>query len=141
MRRIALVVAILLACLLPAGVAQAQFGAPSAPQELTQPPPAPPQKANDLDDGGLSTLQIVLIIGGAVAVLALIAFVIVRDARRAAPVDDHPRRDGGTRGGGSGGAPKNASLSEIRARERQQAKRQKAKAKQVREQRKRNRPR
>jgi hypothetical protein len=138
MHRIALVAAVLLACLLPAGVAHAQFGAPTAPQQLTQPPPAPAQD-NDVDDGGLSALQIVLIIGGAVAVLALIAFVIVRDARRAAPVEDHPRRDGP--GKSSGGPAKNASMSEIRARERQQAKRQKAKAKQVRAQRKRNRPR
>ena len=88
MHRIALFAAILALCLVPAGAAQAQFGAPNAPDGLTQPPPPPPPEAETFDDGGLSTLQPVLIFGGAALVLALIAFVIVRDARRAAPVDE-----------------------------------------------------
>lgn len=144
MHRIALLAAILVLCLVPAGVAQAQFGAPSAPDGLTQPPPPPPQQADDFDDdGGLSTLQIVLIFGGAVLVLALIAFVIVRDARRSAPADERPRREGANppHGKTAGGGPAhNSSMSEIRARERQQAKRAKAKARNVRQQRKKNRP-
>jgi hypothetical protein len=144
MHRIALLAAILVLCLVPAGVAQAQFGAPQAPQQLTQPPPPPPPEAEKFDDGGLSTLQIVLIFGGATLVLALIGFVIVRDARRRAPVDEKPRRDGSVparaRAGG-GGPAHNSSMAEIRARERQQAKRAKSKAKNVRQQRKKNRPR
>jgi hypothetical protein len=142
MHRIALVAAILALCLVPAGVAQAQFGAPNAPQELTTPPPPPPPKAQKFDDGGISTLQTVLIFGGATLVLSLIAFVIVRDARRAAPVDERPRRDGANPSHAKAGAPgHNSSMSEIRARERAQAKRAKAKARNVRQQRKKNRPR
>jgi hypothetical protein len=144
MHRIALLAAILVLCLVPTGVAQAQFGAPNAPEQLTKPPPPPPPEADKFDDGGLSTLQIVLIFGGATLVLALIGFVIVRDARRRAPVDEKPRRDGSgsakARAGG-GGPAHNSSMAEIRARERQQAKRAKSKAKNVRQQRKKNRPR
>jgi hypothetical protein len=144
MHRIALFAAILVLCCVPAGVAQAQFGAPNAPEQLTQPPPPPPPEAEKFDDGGLSTLQIVLIFGGAALVLALIAFVIVRDARRAAPADDRPRRDGSNPSHAkskAGGPAHNSSMAEIRARERQQAKRAKSKAKNVRQQRKKNRPR
>jgi hypothetical protein len=114
MHRIALLAAILALCLVPAGVAQAQFGSPQAPQQLTKPPPPPPPKVEKFDDGGLSTLQIVLIFGGAAFVLALIAWVIVRDARRAAPVDGKPRRDGSSpakaRAGG-GGPAHNSSMA------------------------------
>jgi hypothetical protein len=142
MHRIALFAAILALCLVPVGTAQAQFGAPNAPQELTKPPPPPPPEAEKFDDGGLSTLQIVLIFGGATLVLALIAFVIVRDARRAAPVDDRPRRDGANPSHARAGGPAhNSTMAEIRARERAQAKRAKSKAKNVRQQRKKNRPR
>lgn len=143
MHRIALLAAILVLCLVPAGVAQAQFGAPNAPSELTTPPPPPPAQSDDFDDGGLSTLQIVLIFGGAALVLAVIAFVIVRDARRSAPADERPRREGANpphAKTASGGPAHNSSMSEIRARERQQAKRAKAKARNVRQQRKKNRP-
>lgn len=142
MHRIALFAAILALCLVPVGTAQAQFGAPNAPDGLTTPPPPPPQEADRFDDGGLSTLQIVLIFGGAALVLALIAFVIVRDAHRAAPAGDRPRRDGSSAATAkSGGPAHNSSMAEIRARERAQAKRAKSKAKNVRQQRKKNRPR
>ena len=142
MHRIALFAAILALCLVPVGPAQAQFGAPNAPDGLTEPPPPPPQDADRFDDGGLSTLQIVLIFGGAALVLALIAFVIVRDARRAAPVDERARRDGSNPSHAKAGGPAhNSSMAEIRARERAQAKRAKSKAKNVRQQRKKNRPR
>ncbi len=142
MLRIALLAAMIALCLVPVGAAQAQFGAPSAPNQLTQPPPPPPPEAEKFDDGGLSTLQTVLIFGGATLVLALISFVIVRDARRAAPVDEPAHRDASSPPHKKAGAPDhNSSLSEIRARERQQAKRAKAKARNVRQQRKKNRPR
>ena len=144
MHRIALVAAILALCLVAVGTAQAQFGAPNAPDGLSQPPPPPPPEAQTFDDGGLSTLQLVLIFGGAALVLALIAFVIVRDARRSAPVDDRPRRDGSNPSHAkskAAGPAHNSSMAEIRARERQQAKRAKSKAKSVRQQRKKNRPR
>jgi len=144
MHRIALFAAILALCFVPAGVAQAQFGAPQAPDGLTEPPPPPAQDAERFDDGGLSTLQLVLIFGGAALVLALIAFVIVRDARRSAPGGDKPRRDGSVPAkakAGGGGPAHNSSMAEIRARERAQAKRAKSKAQNVRQQRKKNRPR
>jgi hypothetical protein len=157
MHRIVIVLAVLALGLAPAGLAQAQFGAPNAPSPLTQPPPPPPVD-NDLGDEGLSVLQQVLIFGAAALVLALIAFVIVRDAHKAAPVDKNKAKRKGSRpsaGGTSasrpagsrkaavapGPAASDTSASAERARERQRAKREKAKAKAVREQRKRNRPR
>lgn len=144
MHRIALFAAILALCLVPVGAAQAQFGAPNAPDGLTEPPPPPPPEADTFDDGGLSTLQLVLIFGGATLVLAFIGFVIVRDARRSAPGDARLRRDGSAAAkakAGGGGPAHNSSMAEIRARERAQAKRAKSKAKNVRDQRKKNRPR
>jgi hypothetical protein len=151
MHRILTVLAVLALSLAPAGAARAQIGGPNAPTPLTQPDPPPPVKT-DLDDEGLTSWQQALIFVAAGLVLAGIAFVIVRDARRAAPVDRRSGKGGGGRAGGGsaagakarGGAPAAAvdnSAGAVRARERQQAKRAKAKAKAVREQRKRNRPR
>ena len=132
MHRLAVVLAILVVGLAPAAVAQAQLG-PNVPAPLTEPPPPPPAP-NAFDEGGLSTLQKVLIFGGAALVLAVIAFVIVRDARRAAPPDERPRTAAASTGTGATGTAKAA-----RERERQQqAKRAKTKA--ARQQRKRNRP-
>ncbi|MDQ3724237.1 MAG: hypothetical protein M3376_14500 [Actinomycetota bacterium] len=145
MNRIVVVLAILALSLAPAGLAQAQLGGPSVPTPLTEPPPPPPVE-NDLDDGGLSGLQQLLIFGAAALVLGVIGFVIVRDARRAAPVGNRSYKGGaagspgpGAKNRGGVGAPP-TTISELRARERQQAKRAKAKAKAARHQRKRNRP-
>lgn len=156
MRRILAVLAILALSLAPAGLAQAQFGAPNAPTPLTQPPPPPPID-NDTGDDGLSTLQQVMIFGAAALVLGLIGFVIVRDARRRAPVGtgkakvrgsrpsaggtSASRPAGGARAAVAPGPAADTSASSERARERQRAKRAKAKAKQVRQQRRNNRPR
>lgn len=82
MQRRAAVLAIVLVCLGPVSLAQAQLG-PNVPAPLTEdPPPPPPPPPNEFDDGGISTLQKVLIFGAAALVLATIAVVIVRDARR-----------------------------------------------------------
>jgi hypothetical protein len=144
MHRIVIVLATLALSFAPAGLAQAQIGGPHAPTPLTQPPPPPPIN-NDTGDKGLSTLQQVLIFGSAALVLAAIAFVIVRDARRRAPVEKRPHKSGspghGAKTAATGGAPADTSASAVRARERQRAKRAKAKARAVRQQRKRNRPR
>ncbi len=156
MHRIVVVLAILVLSLAPAGLAQAQFGAPNAPTPLTQPPPPPPVD-NETGDEGLTGLQQAMIFGAAALVLGVIGFVIVRDARRRAPVDRNKAKIKGARpsaGGTSasrppgsrkpavapGPAATDTSASAVRARERQRAKRAKAKAKQVRQQRKRNRP-
>jgi len=69
----------------------------------------------------------------------------VRDARRSAPAEKHPRKaapggPGSKTAAVSGGALTDTSASAVRARERQRAKRSKAKAKAARQQRKRNRP-
>jgi hypothetical protein len=127
-RRLAIVLAALVISLAGVPVADAQLG-PNAPAPLTQNPPPPPAPANTsaTDDGGLSTLQLVLIFGSAMLVLAAIAWVILRDAHRAAPV---PERSHG---------PAEQKLS-ARERERQQRQRR-DKAKAARRQRKRNRPR
>jgi hypothetical protein len=128
-RRLVIVLAALLLSLAAAPVADAQIG-PNAPAPLTQnPPPPPPAPANTnaADDGGLSTLQLVLIFGSAIVVLGAIAWVIVRDAHRAAPVPERSR------------GPAEQRLS---AREREREQRQRRdKAKAARQQRKRNRPR
>jgi hypothetical protein len=129
-RPLAIVLAALLLSLAATSGADAQIG-PSAPAPLTQnappPPPAAPAGTNANDDGGLSTLQLVLIFGSAMAVLAAIAWIILRDAHRAAPVPERSR----------GPAEQKPSARE---RERQQRQRR-DKAKAARRQRKRNRPR
>lgn len=137
MARLAAVLVILVAALAPLPVAQAQIG-PNVPQPLTEEPaPPPPPPNNGFDDGGTSLFQKVLIFGAAATVLGVIAFVIVRDARKSAPVGDRKPSTspaGATGAGGASGAARSA-----RARERRQrAKRQKARA--ARQQRKRNRP-
>ena len=136
MHRVAAVFVIMALGLVAASPAQAQIG-PNVPEPLTQPPPAPPPApVNFNDDEGLSTLQQLLVFGAAALVLGGIAFVIVRDARRAAPTNEHSR---GSKAAGAG-AGAAGSVKSARERQRQQrAKRSKAKA--ARRQRKRNRPR
>jgi hypothetical protein len=126
-RRVSLVLVALLLSLAPCSIAAAQLG-PNAPAPLTQDPPPPPPTVNQdaTKSGGLSTLQLVLIFGSAMAVLAGIAWVILRDAHRAAPVADHPATP----------ATKKLSAHE---RERLERKRR-DKAKAARRQRKKNRP-
>jgi hypothetical protein len=132
--RLAALLAIVLLGLAAAPLAQAQIG-PNVPKPLTEEPPPPPPAPQKFDEGGLSTLQKVLIFGSAALVLAAIAFVIVRDARRAAPVDERSHGGGPSRGSSAAGA----TAKSARERERQQrAKRARAKA--ARQQRKRNRP-
>jgi hypothetical protein len=126
--RLAIALAALLLSLAAAPIAAAQVG-PNAPSPLTQPPPPPPPPVNPDagDSGGLSTLQLVLIFGSAMGILAVIAWIILRDAHRAAPVQQRPQ------------TPADKKLS-ARERERQQRQRR-DKAKAARRQRKRNRPR
>lgn len=130
MRRPAVLLAVVLLSLAPCSIAAAQLG-PNAPAPLTQEPPPPPPSVNSDadDDGGLSTLQVVLIFGSAMVVLAGIAWIILRDARRAAPVDEHRAH-----------APAGKQTLSPRERERQQRQRR-DKAKAARQQRKRNRAR
>jgi hypothetical protein len=133
MHRLVAVLVILVVGLTALPVARAQIG-PNVPPPLTEdPPPPPPPPPDQFDDGGLSTRQKVLIFGAAALVLGLIAFVIVRDARRAAPVDERPR---GSAAGGERGTT--GSAKSARERERQQRVKR-AKAKAARRQRKRNR--
>ncbi len=135
MRRLVAVLVILFVGLAPAPIAQAQIG-PDVPEPLTE-QPAPPPPVNEFDDAGLSTLQKLLIFGAAALVLGAIAFVIVRDARRAAPPDERSRD---SRAGGESSSGASGSAKAAREREREQrAKRARAKA--ARQQRKRNRPR
>ncbi len=129
MRRLPVLLAAVLLSLFCCSVAAAQLG-PSVPSPLTQTTDAPPPPVVNPDaskDSGLSTLQLVLIFGSAMAVLAGIAWVILRDAHRAAPVDQHPQTP----------AAKRLSAHERERLER----RRKQKAKAARRQRKRNRPR
>ncbi len=118
-------------------LAAAQFGPTNVPAPLTTPDSSQTQRTNVNEDTGLSTLQLVLIFGCAAAVIGVIAFVIVRDARRAAPSG---RGGSSSSSAAGGGAKAKASGKSAREREREQAaKRKKAKA--ARDQRKHNRPR
>jgi uncharacterized protein HemX len=133
MHRLAALLVILSLGLLSPSVAVAQIG-PNVPAPLIEDPPPPPQPPSNFDEGGLGTLQKLLIFGAAALVLGVIAFVIVRDARRAAPVDERPRN-------AASGATEGATGSAKAARERERQQRAKrAKAKAARQQRKRNRP-
>jgi hypothetical protein len=123
----------LLALLAPAG-ALAQdnpFGPiPQAPPEQQAPPEDGDTSDGDLfdDDEGISDRQqLLIIIAGGIMVLG-IAFYIVRDARRNAPVEHHlSEAEGGTASKGTR-APKKQRVAQGRA-----------KAKQARRARKRNR--
>ncbi|HEY1539814.1 MAG TPA: hypothetical protein VGF63_10485 [Solirubrobacteraceae bacterium] len=134
MKRLAALLCVFVLGLAIPALATAQLGPTNVPAPLTAPDPSqlPAAPVND-DDGGLSSTQILLMIGGAIVVVSVIAWVIVRDARSVAPV----RGSSSSGGGGSGSA---AQRKSAREREREQA-RKRAKAKHVRDQRKRNRPR
>jgi hypothetical protein len=127
-----LLVAVSLGLAMPAA-ATAQLGPTNVPAPLTQPDDTADTTPFE-EDTGLSTLQLVLMFGGAIAIVALIAWIIMRDAHRAAPATDRGRA--GEAAAGAGGAPRKSA----REREREQA-RKRAKAKAARNQRKRNRPR
>ena len=122
-RRLAVPLLVISACGFAAGSAHGQ-SSPFAP--LPQAAPSTPTLTTQAtttssSDSGLSTGAQVLLFGGGAVLLAAIAWLIVRDARAAAPVDErlHPPR--------SGSAP---------PRDRAQARRR---AKAARRQRKRNR--
>jgi hypothetical protein len=108
--------------------ATAQLGPTNVPTPLTQTDDSQPAAAPVEEDNGLSTWQLVLMLGAAAGVVAVIAWVIMRDAHRAAPA---PAR---------GTSEPVAAKKSAREREREQA-RKRSKAKAAREQRKRNRPR
>ncbi|HEX8158845.1 MAG TPA: hypothetical protein VF526_15780 [Solirubrobacteraceae bacterium] len=127
MRALAVVIATVILSFGPATIAAAQLG-PRAPAPLTQQEPPPPPEAPKVDEGGLSTLQKILIFGSAGAVLVLIGWLIVRDAHKAAPVQERGLR-----------TPEQKRMSS-RERERHQRQRR-AKDKAAKRQRKKNRPR
>lgn len=123
--------ALLLSLALLATPAAAQQGDPFTPpgdspltQTPQQPAPVPPQPFEE-DEGGLEGWQVGLLLGATVLVLGAIATSIVRDARRAAPVD----RDAAPR-------PAEARAERDRARKRSSSRR---KGKAVRAARRRNR--
>lgn len=119
-QRLATVLAALVLSLAPAGAARAQIG-PLPPVPPPAPPPAPTIQSKD---EGLSTTQQLLIVAAAAALIGVIAWVIVRDARRSAPAE----------------RPRDPDAAEPSAREVERAKRQRRdKAKAARQQRKRNR--
>jgi hypothetical protein len=127
-RALAVVFVALLLSSGPATIASAQLG-PNAPSPLTRPePPPPPQAPKPADDGGLSALQKILIFGSAGAILILIGWFIVRDAHKAAPVQER--------------GPRNPDGKRMSARERERHQRQRrARDKAAKRQRKKNRPR
>ena len=133
MNRFAIIlVALMLGLAVPA-ISSAQLGPTNVPAPLTQPDEEVAAAAEE--DNGISTLQLVLIFGAAIGVIGLIAWVIMRDARGAAPAA--ARGHAATEPAGPGGKKPTKSARE---REREKA-RKRAKAKHARDQRKRNRPR
>ena len=136
-KRIAIVLVALLLGLCAPVVATAQLGPTNVPPALTTPDEQ--QDSTPFDkDTGLSTLQLVLIFGGAILVIGVIAWVILRDARSAVPEAGR----GGSHGGSASATGSRASAKAKSAREREREKRAKRnKAKAQRNQRKKNRPR
>ena len=116
-------------------VALAQLGPTNIPAPLTQTDDSDQVAAEE--DTGLTTLQLVLIFGAAIGVIGLIGYVIMRDARRSAPVAARASAKAAAAAGGGTGSSKTKSARE---RERERA-RKRSKAKAARNQRKRNRPR
>jgi hypothetical protein len=123
--RFAPLLAALVLALAAPPVASAQLGPTNVPTPLTQPDDSQTTAAPVEEDNGLSTWQLVLMLGGAIGVVAVIAWVIMRDAHRAAPAPERGRTS-------------DPVVARKSARE-QARKRSKAKA--ARDQRKRNRPR
>lgn len=138
MKLVAIVLAALLLALGAPPAATAQLGPTNVPPALTTPDEQEDQTPFD-EDTGLSTLQLVLIFGGAITVIGLIAWVIMRDARTAAPDAGRGHARGGSvAASASGGASAKAKSAREREREKQ---RKRSKAKAQRNQRKKNRPR
>lgn len=128
----------ILLCVLALGLAiptfaTAQLGPTNVPAPLTQTDDSDAVAAEE--DPGLSTLQLVLIFGAAIGVIAVIGYVIMRDARHSAPAAARASAKAAAAAGG--GTPKTKSARE---REREKA-RKRSKAKAARNQRKRNRSR
>lgn len=129
MKRIVPVLAALLLALAAVTPAAAQLGPTNVPAPLTQTDDSRPAAAPVEEDDGLSTWQLVLMLGGAIGVIAVIAWVIMRDAHRAAPAPAQGRVSDPV-----------ATTKSARERERERA-RKRSKAKAARNQRKRNRSR
>jgi hypothetical protein len=131
-KRIAALVVVLLLGLAAPAPAGAQGSPLGVPPSLTQPDDTTSATPFEKDTG-LSTMQLVLMFGGAIAIVAFIAWFIMRDARRVAPAAE--RGGAGSAAGAAGPRSKSA-----REREREKA-RKRNKAKAARNQRKRNRSR
>jgi hypothetical protein len=115
-------------------LATAQLGPTNVPAPLTATNPADDEVAPEKDTG-ITTLQLVLIFGAAIGVIALIGYMIMRDARRAVPA----ARRASAKEAAAAGVPLPSGKS-ARERERERA-RKRNKAKAARNQRKKNRPR
>ena len=91
-RRFTLLICLVCALALPAGLAHAQDSSPFAPLPQARPAGATPTATSSTsttgDDGGLKGWQEVLIFAGGGILLVGIAWAIVSDARSHAPVED-----------------------------------------------------
>jgi hypothetical protein len=132
-KRISIILVALLLGLAAPTLATAQFGPQNVPAPLTQPDDTAGTQFEE--DNSLSTRQLVLIFGGAIAIIAFIAWFIMRDAHRAAPATERHRAGASS----AAGTAKSPSAKSAREREREKA-RKRNKAKAARNQRKRNRP-
>jgi hypothetical protein len=116
--RLLVLTTVLLIAGAPAAVAQDNpFGPiPPAPPEQTAPPEDSVPDSPNPDDDGLSSRQQLLILLAAIIMIGGIAWFILRDARRSAPVEHHrTEAEGGTKSKGTR-TPKEARVAQQRAR-------------------------
>ena len=98
-RRLVLVLAVLaLAAPAPALAQSSPFAPlpPSAPDSSTQAPPPPAATTSATDSGGLGTMGDILVYGAGALLLLGMGWLIVRDARRRAPVEERVPQPKGT---------------------------------------------
>jgi hypothetical protein len=98
--RRALIRAVIALAVAPATAAHAQSSPlaplPQAPQDTTTVVQAPPNNTTSTDDSGLGTAGDVLLYGSGLILLIGIAWLVVRDARRRAPVEETVSQPRGT---------------------------------------------
>lgn len=127
MRRTVVTAVLLLALAAPAaGLAQGSPFAPLPPAPAPAPEPVQgPENTFGNADDGMDPWQMLVIFGGALALLAGISFAILGDARRRAPTEERrsPRPAGVTGDGRDKGGPPSNVKARQKARQREAAKR------------------
>jgi len=98
LHRIALLAVVVALAAPPAAFGQGAFG--PLPQATTAAPPTTASSSSTVDNGGLRTWQEILIFLGGVGLIAGIAWAILSDARKAAPMTEAEYAGHGAGAGG-----------------------------------------